>query len=99
MNNQTIRLCGQDVSIVVNDPGQWSESVAGRCDEKLCQILIHSAMSKSAIDVTLLHEIIHLILSFNGFQEESADEQLVSVMSSALLAFIRDNPDLIKEII
>jgi len=99
LNDKTIRLCGQDIEIVCNDPKEWANGGMGQCSEKQCKILVHSAMVKSAIDSTILHEIVHLILNFNGFHNESANEQLVSVLGNSFLALIRDNPEFIKDLI
>ena len=61
-----------------------------------CEILIDAVLSKQSAVTTLLHEILHAILTHGGVQDQ--DEQTLELLSYGLYGFIKENPGLVKEI-
>jgi hypothetical protein len=93
-----MRLCGHDITVKIEAPGSWATNGMGRANERLAEILIANDCAPSAAHSTLLHEMIHLILDINGLHDLSQNETAVSVLSSSLLAWMRDNPDLVAKL-
>jgi len=66
-------------------------------------IAIHSNLDSQAQADTLLHEIIHAILTAMGHEvsekESLHTEENVLIISNGLATFLRDNPETFKEII
>lgn len=94
-----VRICGQDFVVVEEDPPDWAGSTMGRSSMMKGRILIRDSMPKTAKDGTLIHEILHVILDMNGRRTESADEAFVSMLATALHAFMRDNPGVVARLV
>jgi hypothetical protein len=95
----TIKLCGQDVEIKTTAPGNWSAGGMGRSSTLDGEILLRAGMPDSVRAGTLLHEVVHFCLSANGFNEQSSNEQMVATLSNSLMAALRDNPQLVNELL
>ena len=59
-------------------------------------ITIAADMSADRKADTLLHEVMHAILSVYDLREKTADEHFVSVLTTALLDTLLRNPELVK---
>lgn len=94
-----MRICGQDVDVIFCDPDVWNNEDMGRSDIKKCRILISNELPKSSRDSTILHELFHYITDTNGFEEVSQKEEVISVLANSILAWMRDNKDIILDII
>jgi len=87
-----INLLGYDIRvrfrpiIIVED-----SSALGTYIQDKTEIQLKSSMSKSAERNTLLHELIHAILQ----EYELDSEELVRVLTPALLSLLRNNPTLV----
>ena len=94
-----MRLCGQDVEVLFCDKDVWENNDMGRSDVTKCRIIINKELPQTSLNSTLLHEVLHYITETNGFSDESEDEKLISVIANSLLAWMRDNKDIILEIL
>jgi hypothetical protein len=94
----TFRLCGQDVSVLFSDPGNWQTTGMGRSNSLRGEIELSTNLTDSTRDSTFLHETIHLLMDIGGYHTESSNEQLVNHLANGLLAWMRDNPELVKGI-
>lgn len=88
-----VRLLGSEVvinkrPIVIVE----NESVLGTYLESKTEIQIRNNLSPSAQRNTVLHELIHAILQ----EYEQDSEELVRILTPALLAMLRDNPALVE---
>lgn len=93
-----VRICGQMVQITEDDPGDWQEEGMGRCRLSKGRISLCPDMPEDIKMATMLHEIIHMMADMNSLSFLK-DETGTSVLANSLLAFMKDNPDLIKRII
>ena len=75
------------------------DNIIGACNYNNQTIKISDSINEGHIKVTLLHEIIHAILSERGLNEQCCDEMLVDNMAHALRMLAKHNPELIKEIL
>lgn len=62
-------------------------------------ILINPNQAPSIMASTIIHECIHAIFEGNGIKTPLSEEDACSVLEGPLVAFIRDNPALIKAIL
>lgn len=83
-----MRLCGHDVPVNFTDPGNWQDQGMGRSNSLRGEIELS----------TKLTDVIHLMLDFHGFHQESQNEKLVNAMACGLLAWMKDNPKLVAVI-
>lgn len=86
-----IKIHGQNITIIENNPGGWSENGMGRWLGKNGEILINSGMPDDIKDSVLLHEIIHALADMNAL---NLSETQVSVLANGLFETLRANPDL-----
>ena len=69
----------------------------GRFDEFEGKFLINNVLQNEQKIITLIHEVVHAIDDMNSLGIE--DETKISVLANGFLSFIRENPELIKEIL
>ncbi|ASU12196.1 hypothetical protein BKQ19_05300 [Lacticaseibacillus paracasei] len=72
----------------------WGET---RC--KQASIRICEGMADDETKITLVHEIIHAILQERGFDQQNNDEAMVDGLAHALRMLVKQNPELIKEVL
>lgn len=87
-----IKILGSEVkvgfrSVILVD----NATALGTYIQDKTEIRVKSSMSKSAERNTILHESIHAILQ----EYELDSEELVRVLTPALLAMLRDNPQFV----
>jgi len=75
------------------------DNIIGACNYNNQTIKISDSINEGNIKVTLLHEIIHAILSARGLNDQCGDEMLVDNMAHAFRMLAKQNPELIKEIL
>jgi len=93
-----MRLCGQKVSLVYEDPGMWAEGGMGRCSVKEAKIALRAGMPRSVEASTLLHEVLHYIADTNDLASATS-ETAISVFGNSMLAWLTDNPEIAAEIL
>lgn len=71
----------------------------GRMIEIKGQISLRKGMPETVYHSTLLHEVLHFIASTNQLKGTVEDESTISTLANGLLAWMRDNPNIIKKII
>ena len=97
-NDFTMRLCGCDVTVTFSDAGDWAQDGMGRCNSFTGQIQLSTKLTETTRSQTFLHELIHLILDFHGYGSISRQEGVVNALSLSLLAWMRDNQELVDQI-
>lgn len=71
-------------------------SLHGQCDNKALSIMLAPDQAPMAMKSTLVHEVLHAVISTAGFDiEYEAEERLIRVLEAPLFQLIRDNPELI----
>lgn len=75
------------------------DNIIGACNYNNQTIKISDSINEGNIKVTLLHEIIHAILSERGLNDQCDDEMLVDNMAHALRMLAKQNPELIREVL
>ena len=75
------------------------DNIVGACNYNNQAIEISDSINEGRIKVTLLHEIIHAILSERGLNDQCEDEMLVDNMAHAIRMLAKQNPELIKELL
>lgn len=98
MNNDdfTMRLCGCDVTVTWSDAGDWAQDGMGRSNSFTGRIQLSTKLTEATRNQTFLHELVHMILDFHGYGEISRREGVVNALSLSLLAWMRDNPALVR---
>lgn len=76
-----------------------SDNIIGACNYNNQTIKISDSINEGNVKVTLLHEIIHAILSERGLNDQCSDEMLVDNMAHALRMLVKQNPQLIREVL
>lgn len=76
------------------DPGVWASNSMGRCHAAQGKIALHTNMPADIQAMTLMHELVHLVADHGGLEKFNEDETTVCVISTGLLAILRDNPKL-----
>ena len=94
----TMRLCGHDVPVNFTDPGNCSNQGMGRSNSLRGEIELSVKLTDVTRAATFLHEMIHLILDFHGLHEISCKENVINALACGLLAWMKDNPELVKNI-
>ena len=66
-----------------------------------CKIFIRNDMPPSMQLETLVHEVLHLVRTLNGtnIKDADAEERVVQADAHLLYQFLKDNPNLLQEII
>lgn len=72
----------------------WSDTRYKPASIRVCE-----GMADDEVKITLVHEIIHTILHERGFDQESDNETMVDGLAHALRMLVKQNPELIKEIL
>ena len=75
------------------------DNIIGACNCNNLTIKVSDSINEGNVKVTLLHEIIHAILSERGLNDQCGDEMLVDTMAHAFRMLAKQNPELIKEIL
>lgn len=90
----TIRLMHMDIKVKQHDIHYSSDDtrVYGEWDERNTTINIDTNTSYFVITDTLMHELLHAIL---GMYDKDSEE-LVRILSPALMQVFRDNPMLVE---
>ena len=96
MKFKTIKILSQKVEVKESNPQGWSDNGMGRGSTKDNLILINESMPNDAKLNTLLHEIIHMIAAMSAIE---LTETTISVLTNVLFSFIRENKQVVNEII
>lgn len=72
----------------------WGETRYKQASIRVCE-----GMAEDEVKITLVHEIIHAILQERGFDQQNNDEELVDGLAHALRMLVKQNPELIKEVL
>ena len=89
---QRIRLLASDIDIVfVSNLTENNDSAYGIYEEKSTTIKLLEGMSKSALQDTIVHEILHAILQ--AYELDS--EKIVRALTPGVMSMIKDNPQLV----
>ncbi|MCP9305804.1 hypothetical protein [Lacticaseibacillus paracasei] len=75
------------------------DNIIGACNYNNQTIKISDSINEGNVKVTLLHEIIHAILSERGLNDQCEDEMLVDNIAHAIRMLAKQNPELIKEVL
>jgi hypothetical protein len=90
-------LYSHNFEIVETDPQAWSPGGMGRASQMTGQVHIRTGMPSDVKDITLLHEVIHLIFDMNGIELKDS-EVTVSVIANGMFSFLRSNPEIAKRL-
>lgn len=90
-----VRIGGIDYQVeIVPDLRDGDKKLDGWIKYRDCMILIDQSLSRQMARQTLLHEIIHGMITTIG---RDIDEDTVDALAYMLLQVIRDNPELWKD--
>jgi Zn-dependent peptidase ImmA (M78 family) len=92
MKHDKARICGVDYKIVTQPFAKMPEDL-GLCHSDTQEIWLNEINTRETNINTLLHECLHAIS--NAYDIELTERQ-VNVGATALIAFARENPELIK---
>ena len=92
MKHDKARICGVDYKILTKPFSKMPEEL-GLCHSDIQEIWLNDDTTRETNINTLLHECLHAIS--NAYDIEMTERQ-VNVCATALIAFGRDNPELIK---
>lgn len=86
-----------DYDVVVKPPKKMDrDRLLGETDTSNTEISLTRKQSKSSMQNTLLHEILHAIFWTSGFNRENfpmdTEERVVQALTPWLLAVLQDNP-------
>ncbi len=95
-NQLTVRVMGRDVPILKDDIVVQAANNLGEYRIQRNQIAIDSQVEQQLQGAVLIHEIVE-VLNFD--LELKLQHEILSSLASALYQVIRDNPQLIKQII
>lgn len=87
-----IKVLGHNIKVELDSPGDWSEYGLGRANLLTQTIKLNEALKDDARNVTLLHEIIHLVSDMNAME---LTESQVSTLATSLYTIVNENTDLI----
>ena len=96
MKNNTIKILSHNLEMIVDDPHEWSDNGLGRIDLRSMIIRLSDKTSPEIQKSTLIHEITHFIFDINGIEDVS--ESVVNAIALGFFSFIRDNPEIIKQL-
>ncbi len=71
----------------------WGETRYKHACIRICE-----GMAEDEAKITLVHEIIHAILQERGFDQQNNDEAMVDGLAHALRMLVKQNPELIREV-
>lgn len=81
----TVNICGIPHEVVEHDDVfDANEIHFGQINYKTCRISISKGMTEEMKNQALCHEMLHGILVHLGYNEQSADEQFVQALASAI---------------
>lgn len=90
----------EDADLIDRSRNRAGDDRWGESDKKLVEILIDPSLPPSRKREVLMHEVVHAVLYEwhvdKVFPDNFEEEPLVEILGVALLATIRDNPDLIS---
>ena len=98
MQVKAMRICGGPVSIVYSDEAPLGEHDLGHLDTYKDEITIRESCPETVQARALMHEVVHHIGIQNGLAMGPENEDVVSAFSSDMLAFIRENPGMVLEL-
>jgi hypothetical protein len=99
-NDMRMRLCGQEVKVIYSDPKEWAPDGLGRSSTGIATITIKEGLTETVYQTVLIHEVIHYIVDTQGLANlPASDEPVVSTLANSLLAWMKDNPEIVKKII
>ncbi len=90
-----INILGLEYDIVFISPVARDEWLAGRIDFHEQVIYIDSEIKDDRKRITLLHEVIHGILSGLGFHSENQNEEMIQGLATGLHHFLKHSVDLV----
>ena len=93
-----MRICGQDVEVVIADPTDWAPNAMGRSLGISGKIMIRQGMPKTVQHSTFVHELLHYIAMANDLAELDDKEAIISTIANSLLAWMQDNPTVVMEL-
>lgn len=93
-----MKICGQDVELVFSDPEDWAVNAMGRSSTLTGRITLRKGLPKSVAHSTFLHELLHYIAMTNDIDDLDGKEFVISTIANSLLAWFRDNPELVMEL-
>jgi hypothetical protein len=86
-----VRIIGSDISIVQRSAEEMAGNM-GEYEMGKASIYVDKNLAFSAMQDTILHEVLHVVLQH--FEKDS--EQLVRILTPSLLAILKDNPKLVS---
>jgi len=76
----------------IGDLHDGGKRLFGQVNYDDCEILIHAGNAAQQRRQTVWHEIVHIILTQAGRNEDSGNEQLVDALAYGLMDVIESNP-------
>lgn len=89
VSNKELQLSSEDLK-----GNYWGDTRYKKASIRVCE-----GMAEDEVKITLVHEIIHAILQERGFDQQNNDEALVDGLAHALRMLVKQNPELIKEVL
>lgn len=96
-SSHIITIFSQRFEVRISDPKGWSSIGLGRCSLRDGLILLHPDLTEDLKMHTLLHEILHWVADMHQL-DVAKEETEIDVLASALLDFMRRNPEVVKRI-
>ena len=90
-----LNLLDCKIDLVYEDAEHWSQGSLGRCNMKRSSIHLSSQMADDMSNMTLLHELIHMIADMNSID---LSEQSVDGLAIGMMSFLKGNPEMVKNI-
>lgn len=85
-----INICGIPHTIIICDDAFTSNNAhLGEIDYKSATIKISSGMTKEMENQTVMHELLHGLLTHLGYCDLSNDEQFVTALSMAMCGSLK----------
>jgi hypothetical protein len=95
-----VRICGFDYPIIYQEKVIMDgEEVEGICDRAEKIIQIRERLDIPSLIETLVHEVAHGYTSYADLDTVKNEEKFVSILSKAVITFIKDNPKTSKKLL
>jgi hypothetical protein len=89
---KTFQVFGKTFTVTTTQNGELRDwGAKGRCSEELGHIELEVDLTRAStedIEITYLHEVVHIILDSISMRELAGDEQLVDLVARALHQFL-----------
>lgn len=86
-----IKILGETFIVKESEVIDYNCDLLGQVDHMKNEITIKKELSEDKKNVTLIHEILHVIFEQLGFNEDHDNEHLIKSLSSSIYQVFSDN--------